>query len=119
MTDMLSTLAWKLHAATGLQVYPAPKPVDAALPCLTFQMVSDPMQDQNDLDAASLHASRIQISHIGEYEVVRPYVKIVQDYLEGNKVDFSAALSDGFYLERQEAEKMWVLTKGYNIYWKY
>lgn len=118
MTDMLSTLAWKLHQATGLDVYPAPKPVSAPVPCLTIQVVSDPMQDQNDQTAATLHATRVQISHIGDYETARPLVNTVQSYLEGNKTDFSAALSDGFYLERQEAEKMWTLIKGYNIYWK-
>src|SRR5690349_15284342 len=99
MTDALSTLAWKLKAATGLEVYPAPKPVDAAIPCLTYQVISDPMQDHNHSAGASIHKSRVQIGHVGTYEATRPLVQSVQTALEGNKVDFLSCISDGFYFE--------------------
>lgn len=118
MADALSTLAWGLKRATGLEVYPAPKPKSASTPCLAYQIISDPMQDHNHSAGASIHMTRVQISHIGNYEVIRPYVQTVQTYLEGNKTDFLAALSDGIYLERQEAEDLWVLIKGYFIQWK-
>jgi hypothetical protein len=118
MPDMLSTLIWKLHAATNLEVYPAPKPADASTPCLTVQIISDPMQDHNHSAGASIHDSRVQIGHIGNYEAIRPYVTNVQNYLEGNKTDFLSARSDGIYLESKEAEDLWVLSKGYYIQWK-
>ena len=118
MTDALSTLAWGLAQATGLQVFPAPKPQDASVPCITFQVISDPMQDHNHSAGASIHMSRIQINHIGDYEVARPLVQTVQTYLEGNKTDFLAALSDGIYREVQEGEDIWTLIKGYFIQWK-
>ena len=115
MTDFLSTLAWGLHSATGLEVHPAPKPEGASVPCITFQVVSDPMQDHNHSAGASIHMSRVQINHIGDYEVIRPYVTTVQNYLEGNKTDFLSARSDGVYLERKEGEDIWTLIKGYFI----
>lgn len=118
MTDALSTLAWGLKSATGLDVYPAPKPVDAPVPCLTYQVVSDPMQDQNHSAGASIHLTRVQIGHVGDYETIRPYVNTVQSFLEGNKTDFLAALSDGVYLEIKEGEDLWVLVKGYFIQWR-
>ena len=118
MADMMSTLIWKLKAATGLEVYPAPKPVSASVPCLTVQMISDPMQDGNHSAGGSIHFSRIQIGHIGDYEVARPYVQTVQNYLEGNKTDFLSALSDGIYQEIQDAEDLWSIVKGYFIQWK-
>lgn len=118
MTDVLVTLAWKLKAATGLEVYPAPKPVNAGVPCLTYQIISDPMQDHNNQAGASIHMSRIQINHIGNYETIRPYVQTVQSYLEGNHTDFLACLSDGIYFEKQEAEDLWSLIKGYFIQWR-
>jgi hypothetical protein len=119
MADMMSTLIWGLKAATGLEVYPAPKPVGARVPCLTVQVISDPMQDHNHSAGASIHMTRVQIGHIGDYELARTYIQTVQAYLEGNKTDFLAALSDGIYLERQEAEDLWSLIKGYYIQWKY
>ena len=118
MSDVLVTLAWKLKQATGLEVYPAPKPAGAAIPCLTYQVVSDPLQDSNHLAGASIHMTRIQISHIGDYEVARPYVQTVQNYLEGNKTDFMSAMSDGVYFERPESENIWSLIKGYFIQWR-
>jgi hypothetical protein len=118
MTDALSTLAWKLKSATGLEVFPAPKPVDASLPCLTYQVVSDPMQDHNNTAGASIHMSRVQIAHIGNYEATRPYVQTVQNSLEGNHTDFLSCLSDGIYLERYEGEDIWSLIKGYFIQWR-
>ena len=118
MTDVLSTLIWGLHHATGLEVFPAPKPKEASVPCLTVQMISDPMQDSNHSAGASIHMSRVQVGHIGDYEVIRPYVQTVQSYLEGNKADFLSALSDGTYLEKQESENLWSLVRGYNIQWK-
>src|SRR5574341_293860 len=113
MADMLSTLIWKLKAWTGLEVYPAPKPVDASTPCLTVQMVSDPMQDGNHSAGASIHRSRVQIGHIGDYATIRPYVQTVINNLEGNQTDFQSAISDGIYLERKESEDLWSLVKGY------
>lgn len=118
MTDMLSTLTWKLKAATGLEVYPAPKPEGAAVPCLTYQLISDPMQDSNNQSGASIHMSRVQIGHVGDYETIRPYVQTVQNYLEGNHTDFLACLSDGIYLERYEGEDIWSLIKGYFVQWR-
>jgi hypothetical protein len=118
MTDFRSTLAWKLKEATGLEVWPAPKLVDAALPCLTYQVISDPMDDHNHSAGASIHHSRVQISHIGNYEVVAPYVQTVQAYLEGNRTDFLSCISDGIYLERFEGEDIWSLIKGYYIQWR-
>jgi hypothetical protein len=118
MSDMMSTLIWGLKAATGLEVYPAPKPANASVPCLTVQIISDPMQDHNHSAGASIHFSRIQVGHIGDWEVARPYVQTVQTYLEGNKTDFLAAISDSTYFERQEAEDLWSLIKGYFIQWK-
>jgi len=118
MADAMSTLIWKLHAATGLNVYPAPKPQGASAPCLTVQMISDPMQDGNHQSGASIHRSRVQIGHVGNYETIRPYVQTVQTYLEGNKTDFLSALSDGVYLENKEAEDIWSLVKGYFIQWR-
>jgi hypothetical protein len=118
MADMISTLIWKLKAATGLEVYPAPKPANASTPCLTVQMISDPLQDHNHQAGASIHMSRVQIGHIGDYEEARPYVQTVQNYLEGNKTDFSSAISDGIYLERQDAHELWILVKGYYVQWK-
>ncbi len=119
MTDVMSTLVWKLHAATGLEVYSAPKPVGASVPCLTVQMISDPVQDGNHQGGGSLHKSRVQIGHIGNYEAIRPYVQTVQNYLEGNKTDFLSALSDGIYSEIKESEDLWSLVKGYFIQWKF
>lgn len=118
MADALVTLTWKLKAVTGLDVYPAPKPVGAAVPCLTYQVVSDPMQDHNHSAGASIHMTRVQINHIGAYDTVRPYVQTVQTFLEGNKTDFLAAFSDGIYLERFEGEDIWSIIKGYFIKWK-
>ena len=118
MTDMMSTLIWKLKVTTGLEVYPAPKPASASVPCLTVQMISDPTQDNNNLSGGSIHKSRVQIAHIGDYSVARPYVQTVQNYLEGNKTDFLSALSDGIYIERQEAEDLWSIVKGYFIQWR-
>lgn len=116
--DMVSTLIWRLKQATGLEVFPAPKPVNASVPCLTVQMVSDPMIDHNHSAGASIHKSRVQIGHIGDYNTIRPYVQTVQTYLEGNRTDFISAMSDGIALERQEAEDMWVLIRGYYVEWK-
>ena len=116
--DMMSTLIWGLHAATSLEVYPAPAPEVANPPYLTVQMISDPMQDHNHSAGASLHMSRVQIGHVGDYSVARPYVLTVQNYLEGNKTDFASALSDGIILDRQEAEGLWVLIRGYYVQWK-
>lgn len=116
--DMMSTLIWGLKVATGLEVYPAPKPVGADAPCITVQMISDPMQDHNHSAGASIHMTRVQIGHVGDWEVVRPYVQTVQNYLEGNKTDFLSAISDGVYQEVQEAEDLWTLIKGYYIQWK-
>lgn len=116
--DMMSTLIWKLKQQTGLEVYPAPKPVGASTPCLTVQMISDPMQDHNHQAGAAIHMSRVQIGHIGDWETARPYVQTVQNYLEGNNTDFLAALSDGIYREVQEAEDLWTLIKGYYVQWK-
>lgn len=118
MTDAISTLAWKLASLTGLQVYPAPKPADASTPCITYQVISDPMQDHNHSAGASIHMTRVQISHIGDYETIRPYVQTVQNGLEGNHTDFLACLSDGIYFERQEGEDIWSLIKGYWVQWK-
>lgn len=118
MADVLSTLIWTLKAATGLEVYPAPKPIDKPTPCLTVQMISDPMQDHNHSAGASIHKSRVQIGHIGDYVTIRPYVQTVQTYLEGNKTDFLSAQSDGIYLERKESEDIWSLVRGYFIQWK-
>lgn len=118
MADALSILAWKLKAATGLEVYPAPKPQGAATPCLTYQVVSDPMQDHNHSAGASIHMTRVQIGHIGNYEEIRPYVQTVQNYLEGNKTDFLSARSDGIYLEQFNGEDVWSLIKGFYIQWK-
>lgn len=118
MTDAISTLVWGLANATGLQVYPAPKPEGATLPCLTFQIISDPVQDHNHSAGASIHLTRVQINHIGDYESTRPYVQTVQNYLEGNKTDFLAAMSDGIYQEVYEGEDIWSLIKGYFIQWK-
>ena len=118
MADAMSTLIWKLRAATGLEVYPAPKPVRASVPCLTVQMISDPMQDHNHSAGASIHSSRVQIGHIGDYETIRPYVQTVQTYLEGNRTDFLSAQSDGIYNEQQEADDLWLLIKGYFLQWK-
>jgi hypothetical protein len=118
MTDALATLAWKLASLSGLQVYPAPKPEGASLPCLTYQVISDPMQDHNHSAGASIHKTRVQISHIGNYETARPLVTTIQNGLEGNKTDFSACLSDGIYFERYEGEDIWSLIKGYFIQWK-
>lgn len=118
MADVMSTLVWKLHQATGLEVYIAPKPQDAPVPCLTVQMISDPMQDSNHSAGASIHKSRIQIGHIGDYETIRPYVQAVQNYLEGNKVDYLSAMSDGVYLETKQTEDIWSLVKGYMVQWK-
>lgn len=118
MADAMSTLVWGLHAATGLDVYPAPKPVGAAVPCLTVQMVSDPIQDGNHNGGGTLHNSRVQIGHIGDYEVIRPYVQTVQTYLEGNKTDFKSAKSAGNYVERQDGNDIWMLMKDYFIQWK-
>lgn len=118
MADMMSVLIWGLHTATGLDVYPAPKPVDAPVPCLTVQMVSDPIQDGNHSGGGDLHRSRVQIGHVGNYEVIRPYVETVRSYLEGNKVDFKSAMSDGVYLETKQGEDIWSLVKGYFIQWK-
>ena len=118
MTDVMSTLIWKLKQATGLEVYPAPKPIKASTPCLTVQMISDPMQDHNNQAGASIHMSRVQIGHIGNYSTIRPYIQTVQTYLEGNHTDFLACLSDGIYIETQEAEDLWSLIKGYFIQWR-
>jgi len=118
MADMMSTLIWGLKAATGLEVFPAPKPAGASVPCITVQTISDPMQDHNHSAGASIHMSRVQISHIGDWETVRPYVQTVQNYLEGNKTDFLSAISDGIYIERQEAEDLWTLIKGFYVQWK-
>lgn len=118
MADALSTLIWGLKAATGLEVYPAPKPIDASTPCLTVQMVSDPMQDHNHSAGAAIHRSRVQIGHIGDYQIIRPYIQTVQNYLEGNNTDFQSAMSDGVYLETKESEDLWSLIKGYFIQWK-
>ena len=117
--DMMSTLIWKLKANTGLNVYPAPKPVGASVPCLTVQIISDPTQDSNHSAGGSLHRSRVQIGHIGDYEVARPLVQTVQSYLEGNKTDFLSCLSDGIYQEIPEAEDLWSIVKGYFIQWRY
>jgi hypothetical protein len=118
MTDVLSTLAYVISRETGLAAYPAPKPVDEPVPCLTFQMISDPKQDHNHAAGASLHRSRVQISHIGQYDVVRPLVVSLEAALEGNKVDFISCISDGTYFERFEGEDIWSLIKGYHIQWK-
>jgi hypothetical protein len=118
MTDVMSTLIWKLKSATGLNVFPAPKPVGASTPCLTVQMISDPMQDHNNQSGASIHMSRVQIGHIGNYNVIRPYIQTVQTALEGNHTDFMSCLSDGIYIETQEANDLWSLIKGYFIQWK-
>lgn len=118
MTDAISTLVWKLKAATGYEVFPAPKPVDAATPCLTFQVISDPMQDGNHSAGASIHRTRVQIGHVGTYEAARPLVQTVQNALEGNRVDFLSCISDGFYFEDYSGEDIWVLIKGYHIQWK-
>ena len=118
MADMMSTLIWGLKASTGLPVHPAPKPVGASTPCITVQIVSDPMQDHNHSAGASIHMTRVQIGHVGDWKTVRPYVQTVQNYLEGNRTDFLSVLSDGIYLERQEAEDLWTLIKGYFIQWK-
>lgn len=119
MADALSTLIWGLHAATGLDVYPAPLPTHVNPPALTVQMISDPMQDGNHSAGASIHLSRVQIGHVGDYETIRPYVTTVQNYLEGNKTDFLSAMSDGIYIETQEADDLWSLVRGYYIQWKY
>jgi hypothetical protein len=118
MADALSVLAWGLRGATGLQVYPAPKPEGVTLPCLTYQVISDPMQDHNHSAGASIHMTRVQINHIGNYEDVRPYVQTVQNFLEGNKTDFLSAISDGIYREVWEGEDIWSLIRGYFIQWK-
>lgn len=119
MADALSTLIWGLKGATGLDVYPAPKPADVSTPCLTVQIVSDPMQDHNHTAGASIHMSRVQIGHVGDYETIRPYVNTVQAYLEGNKTNFLSARSDGIYLETREGEDLWSLIRGYYIQWKF
>jgi hypothetical protein len=119
MADVMSTLIWKLHSATGLEVFPSPKPQGAVLPCLTVQLISDPMQDSNHQAGGSLHGSRIQVVHIGDYSVIRPYVQTVQTYLEGNKTDFLSVISDGVYFERQDGEDIWSLVKGYYVQWRY
>jgi hypothetical protein len=118
MADAMSTLIWGLHAATGLEVFPAPAPEVANPPYLTVQMIDDPMQDHNHSAGASIHKSRIQIGHVGTYEAARPYVQTVQNYLEGNKTDFSCAMSDGIYRELSEAQDLWVIQKGYYVQWK-
>lgn len=119
MSDMMDVLIWKLKATTGYEVYPAPKPAGASVPCLTVQMISDPMQDNNSQEAGVIHMSRVQVAHIGKYTEARPLVKTVQDYLEGNKTDFLSCLSGGFYFENREAENLWSIVKDYNIQWKY
>ena len=118
MTDIRAILPWILKAATGLEVYPAPKPVGVVTPCLTFQVIGDPMDDHNHSAGASIHHSRVQISHIGNYEDIVPYVQTVQNFLEGNRTDFLSAHSDGIYVERFEGEDIWSLIKGYRIQWK-
>ena len=119
MADALSTLAWKLKEATGLEVYPAPKPVGAGTPCLTYQVVDDPMQDHNHSAGASIHMTHVRIGHIGDYEAIRPYVQTVQNYLEGNKTDFLSAMSDGIYQEiPPTVDNIWLIIRGYAIQWK-
>jgi len=119
MTDVMSTLIWRLHAATNLDVYIAPKPIGASTPCLTIQMVSDPVQDGNHSGGGALHFSRIQVGHLGVYETIRPYVTTVQNYLEGNKTDFISVISDGIYLETPNDENNdWSLVRGYYVQWK-
>lgn len=118
MTDALSTLAWKLKSLTGLESYHAPKPVGASMPCITYQAISDPMQDSNQSAGASIHMTRVQVSVIGDFETARPYVNTIQAGLEGNRTDFLACISDGIYLERWEGEDIWSLIKGYYIQWK-
>lgn len=119
MTDVMSVLIWRLKAATGLEVYPAPIPTEAIPPCLSVQMISDPMQDNNNQAAGQIHKSRVQIGHIGDYKVIRPYVQTVQNYLEGNKTDFLSCLSGGNYQEIHDADNLWSLVKDYLIQWKY
>lgn len=119
MSDFLSTLTWKLHEATNLKVYPAPKPQNAAVPCLTYQVISDPMQDHNHSAGASIHMTHVRIGHIGDYETVRPLVQTVQTYLEGNRSDFFSAMSDGIYQELQPLnDNNWVIIRGYAIQWR-
>lgn len=119
MTDTLSALAWGLHQATNLEVYPAPKPAGAGTPCLTYQVVSDPMQDHNHSGGASIHMTHVRIGHIGDYETIRPLVQTVQNYMEGNTTDFLCAMSDGIYLEIQpESDNIWLIIKGYAVQWK-
>jgi hypothetical protein len=118
MTDAISTLIWGLHAATNLEVYIATAPETAQTPYITVQGISDPMQDHNHGAGASIHKTRIQVGHVGTYEAARPLVTTVQTYLEGNKTDFLSAMSDGIYLEANEAEGLWRLVKGYYIQWK-
>lgn len=117
MTDMLSTLVWVLASGTGLQVYTAPKPLTATTPCLTVQMISDPIQDSNHNKGGALHNSRVQIGHIGDYETIRPYVETVRAILEGNKTDFASCISDGVYIETYETDNLWSLVRGYFIQW--
>lgn len=118
MTDAVSTLIWKLYEWTGYPVFPAPKPEGVSTPCLTIQVISDPMQDDNHSAGASIHMSRVQITHIGTYEQARPLVQTVQNQLEGNKTDFLSARSSGFYLEQYEGEDVWSLMRDYFIQWK-
>lgn len=118
MADALSVLAWRLHGVTGLEVYPAPKPEGASVPCITYQVVSDPMQDDNHSAGASIHMTRVQINHIGNYEDIRPYVQTIQNYLEGNHVDFLSARSAGSYREVYEGENLWSLIRDYWIQWR-
>lgn len=119
MADAMSTLIWGLHAATGLDVFPATAPETANPPYLTVQGISDPMVDHNHSAGASIHNTRIQVAHVGTYEQARPLVTTVQNYLEGNRVDFLSCISDGIYLESNEAEGLWRLVKGYYIQWRY
>lgn len=114
--NLSSVLTWKLYAWANVPVYAFQKPINATLPCLVHQIVSDPIQDHNHSGGGRTHLTRVQITHIGSTDVeAKNLADTVYQNLEGNKTDFSAAISTGMYFERQEADGVYVVVKDYFI----
>jgi hypothetical protein len=117
--NMDSVLIWGLKAATGAEVYPLKAEEGASAPYITYNRISDRLQDRSQRTGGSLHFTRVQITHVAtSFANLRTLVDAVQTYLEGNQTDFSASLTSDVHLEDKEAEDIFTAVKDYFIQWK-
>lgn len=122
MTDALinvdSVLIWGLKAATGVEVYPMKAEEGAGASYVTYNRISDRLQDRGQTTGGNLHLGRFQFTMVAaSFGDLRTLVSAVQGYLENNQSDFSASIADQLHIEDKEAEDIYTAVKDYFIQW--